>query len=146
MKRFAFVGLMALTISAFGSAQLGTAAAAPPPKVTIWYEDELVRTLVPKATPQEGTDAFYRVPGVGGVAAVAPGDPGYHGGHWAVHDVSGGNMTVAFAIGAYGGLNSADEIRAAAEAGDITVTRNAGADFLCPIQPGNGAPPPWGGA
>lgn len=93
----------------------------------IYLNGALVRTLVPpSASPQEGTDNFYMVPGVGGVAAVGPGDAGYHGGHWKVFVVSG-VITSA--------LTSESAILAAARAGTITVTRNASADFKCPIQP-----------
>jgi hypothetical protein len=63
--------------------------AAEPVKTEIWLDGELVRTILPPAaSPMEGTDAFFMVPGTGGVAAVGPGDSGYHGGHWAVYVVS----------------------------------------------------------
>ncbi|MEP6694520.1 MAG: hypothetical protein ABJB39_07740 [Chloroflexota bacterium] len=94
----------------------------------IYLDGALVRTLLPPAaTPQDGTDAFYMVPGTGGVAAVGPGDAGYHGGFWKVYVVS---WNVAQRP-----LTSQSAILAAQAAGDITVTRNAALDFRCPIQP-----------
>ncbi|HXH22009.1 MAG TPA: hypothetical protein VNN10_08265 [Dehalococcoidia bacterium] len=110
-----------------------TVEAAPPPMGTLWYENQMVRTLVPpSAMPKEGTDPLYMVPGVGGVAGVAPGGAGYHGGRWKVYVA--GNVD-AGDIAAYGGLNSATEVLQAAADGAITLTRQPSLDFLCPIQP-----------
>ena len=70
--------------------------------------------------------------GTGGVAAVGPGGPGYHGGHRAVYVVS---WNVAhYPLTSYDPLTSHAAIMAAHAAGDIEVTRNAAADFLCPIR------------
>jgi hypothetical protein len=56
---------------------------------------------------------------------VGPGQPGYTGGDWAV-------FRVTFTVAPY--LLTSDEAVAAAEAaGDVTVTRDASADFRCPI-------------
>lgn len=102
--------------------------AAKPVKTEIWYNGQVVRTILPPAAnPNEGRDAFYMVPGTGDVAAVAPGDVGYHGGQWAVYVVS-------WNVAMYP-LTSESAIWAAEQAGDIEITRNADADFLCPIQP-----------
>ena len=95
---------------------------------TLWLDGVQVRTLVPpSAFPNEGRDPIYRVPGTGGVAAVGPGTGDYHGGDWKVYDVT---WNVAMRP-----LTSAAAVLAAAAAGDITITRNAAADFRCPIQP-----------
>ena len=103
-----------------------SALAAQPVKTEIWLDGALVRTILPPAaTPLEGTDPFFMVPGTG-VAAVGPGDTGYHGGHWAVHVVS-------WNVALYP-LTSYDAIMAAHMAGDIEITRIADADFLCPIH------------
>lgn len=108
----------------------GTATAAlagQPVKTHIWLDGVQVRTIVPPASaPQQGTDAFFMVPGTGGVAAVGPGDRGYHGGHWAVYVVS-------WNVAQYP-LTSYTAIMAAHGAGDIEIVRNAALDFLCPIQ------------
>jgi hypothetical protein len=106
----------------------GTALAGQPVKTTIWLDGALVRTILPPAaSPKDGTDPFYMVPGTGGVAAVGPGDAGYHGGHWQVFLVSWNVAMVP--------LTSDEAIAEAAAAGDITITRAAQLDFLCPIQP-----------
>lgn len=120
-----------LTSLVLGLALVGgaatTALAGQPVKTEIWLDGQLVRTIVPPAAlPKEGTDPFFMVPGTGGVAAVGPGDPGYHGGRWAVYVVS-------WNVAQYP-LTSYAAIMAAHGAGDIDVTRNAAADFLCPIR------------
>jgi hypothetical protein len=102
--------------------------AGQPTKTTIWLDGQQVRTIVPPAAaPQAGKDAFYRVPGTGGVAAVGPGDQGYHGGYWAVHDVS-------FVGGDPFPLTSQEAILAAEDAGLVTIVRVAADDFKCPIR------------
>jgi len=107
----------------------GGAFAGQPVKTTIWLDGEMVRTILPPAaTPKDGTDPFYMVPGTGGVAAVGPGDANYHGGHWQV-------FLVTWNVAEQPLLNSAALILAAETAGDITITRAADMDFLCPIQP-----------
>ncbi|MCI0552759.1 MAG: hypothetical protein L0287_17555 [Anaerolineae bacterium] len=96
-----------------------------------YYEDTIVRTVVPPAaTPNDGRDNFYAV--MGGVAnqkaivAVAPGDKGYHGGDWAFHGVT---WNVAPYL-----LTSEAAVLAAAASGDVTITRVPANDFKCPIQ------------
>ena len=108
----------------------------PPPFVfpddCCYYNGTIVRTVVPPASnPSEGRDNFYGitngVAGQKGVVAVAPGDTGYHGGHWKFHSVT-------FIIAPYL-LTSQAAVLAAAAAGDVTVTRVPEMDFKCPIQP-----------
>ena len=112
---------------------LVVAAAAPalagkPAISALWLDGEQVRTLVPpSASPHDGRDPLYVVPGTGGVAGVGPGDRGYHGGDWAVH-------VVEFTDGQFA-LTSEDAILQAQASGLITITRDAAADFRCPIQP-----------
>jgi len=96
-----------------------------------FYDGDSVRTVVPpSAFPNEGTDPFYAVMGgVSGQKAVvglAPGDAGYNGGHWAFHSVTWNDTPYL--------LTSEDAILAAEAAGDVTITRVAANDFLCPIQ------------
>ena len=98
----------------------------------LFYEGMVVRTVVPPAAmPQEGRDDFYvfdmGAEGQLGVAAVAPGDPGYHGGKWAFHLVEW-NVTPYLLI-------SEQEVLDAASVGDVTITRVPENDFKCPIQP-----------
>jgi len=97
----------------------------------LWLDGEVVRTIVPpSASPQQGRDDFYvvdnGVDGQLGIAAVGPGDKGYHGGQWAFHSVS-------FNVAPYE-LQSAADVLAAASAGDVDITRMADKDFKCPIR------------
>ena len=106
----------------------GGAVAGQPVKTTIWLDGVQVRTILPPAAaPHDGTDPFYMVPGTGGVAAVGPGSAGYHGGHWQVYVVS-------WDVAQYP-LTSVAAISTAEAAGDISISRAADLDFLCPIQP-----------
>lgn len=106
----------------------GGALAGQPVMTTIWLDGVQVRTILPPAaSPTDGTDPFYMVPGTGGVAAAGPGSAGYHGGHWQVYVVS-------WSVAEYP-LTSVAAISTAEAAGDITITRAADQDFLCPIQP-----------
>jgi len=96
-----------------------------------YYEGTLVRTVVPpSAFPNEGRDNFYGISGgvaaQKGVVAVAPGDVGYHGGHWKF-------FAVTWNVAPYL-LTSEAAILYAHMAGDVTVTRVPANDFLCPIQ------------
>ncbi len=125
MRRLFMSGFMVMALLA---SLAGTAFAGQPQRGTIWLDGAQVRTLLPpSATPKEGTDPFYKVPGTGGVAAVGPGSNGYHGGHWMVYLVS---WNVAQRP-----LTSATAILDAVATGDVTITRAADQDFNCPIQP-----------
>ncbi|SRR6266540_4232764 len=113
------------------------AAGSRPPFVfsanCCYYQGRIVRTVVPPASaPQAGIDNFYGFPsdaaaGQKGVVGVAPGAPGYHGGHWKFFGVTW-NVTPYL-------LTSEAAVLAAAAAGDVTVTRVPDNDFKCPIQP-----------
>ncbi|MHC4931184.1 MAG: hypothetical protein ACYTGV_03225 [Planctomycetota bacterium] len=107
-------------------------AAAKPGFGNLYYAGNVVRTVVPPAAmPKPGTDDLYvvtdGVPTQLAVAAVAPGDRGYHGGKWAFHSVT-------WNVAAYL-LTSEAEVLAAASMGDVTITRETEKDFKCPIQP-----------
>jgi hypothetical protein len=107
---------------------LTPALAARPGFGELYYEDMIVRTVVPPAAmPQVGRDDLYVVPNQLAVAAVAPGDRDYHGGMWAVHLVT---WNVAPYL-----LTSEDDVLGAEAAGDVTITRVPENDFECPIQP-----------
>src|SRR3989442_12134700 len=63
-----------------------SAFAATPGFGNLYYNGSIVRTVVPPAAfPNEGRDNFYKVTngptGQLGIASVAPGSSGYHGGH-----------------------------------------------------------------
>jgi len=129
MRRLLVSGLMVMALL---TSVAGTALAGQPERGTIWLDGVQVRTLLPPAaTPKEGTDKFYMVPGTGGVAAVGPGSAGYHGGHWQVYVVS----WIVPPSAPFPMLTSATAIQDAVDAGDITLERRADLDFLCPIQP-----------
>lgn len=100
----------------------------------LFYNDSIVRTVVPPAAfPNEGIDNFYKVTngasGQLGIASVAPGADGYHGGHWKVFTVTFNSEVKPFL------LKSEAEVLTAQKAGSVTVTRTGTADFLCPVQP-----------
>ncbi len=109
-------------------ASFAPAVAARPGFGELYYEGQVVRTVVPPAAnPQEGRDNLYAVPDQRAVIGVAPGDPGYHGGHWAFHSVS-------WNVDPYE-LTSEAAVMAAEMADDITITRIPANDFKCPVQP-----------
>lgn len=87
-KRFGFLSLAAL-VTVAAALFLASPAAATASKGFLFHDGAVVRTVVtPSAFPNEGSDPFFMVTngaaGQLGIAGVAPGDAGYHGGHWAV--------------------------------------------------------------
>ncbi len=108
--------------------------AAQPGFGNLFFKGTIVGTVVPPAAfPNQGVDNFYKVTngatGQLGIAAVAPGSSDYHGGHWKV-------FTVTFHSGITPVLLTSEQaVLLAQSAGMVTVTRNAAADFLCPVQP-----------
>ncbi len=137
MKRMLMGSLAAavfavLVVGAVG--RIATTASADAGKGMLFFNGGTVRTVVPPAAfPNQGTDPFYKVTnGAGGqlgIAGVAPGSPGYRGGHWAVNTVTFNSGVTPYL------LKSAADVRAAQMAGDVTVTRTPSGDFLCPVQP-----------
>ncbi|TMI46679.1 hypothetical protein E6H19_00795 [Candidatus Bathyarchaeota archaeon] len=112
---------------------IGSVFAATPGFGNLYYNGTIVHTVVPPAAfPNTGLDNFYKVTngaaGQLGIASVAPGADGYHGGHWKVFVVTF-NQDAAPVL-----LTSQAAVLAAQSAGTVTVTRNASADFLCPVQ------------
>jgi hypothetical protein len=104
------------------------AGKGPPGFGELYYDGEVVRTVVPPASmTREGRDNLYAIPDQRAVVAVAPGDTDYHGGQWAFHSVS-------WNVDSYL-LTSEAEVLAAADVGDVTVTRVPENDFKCPVQP-----------
>jgi len=107
--------------------------AATPGFGNLYYNGTMVHTVIPPAAfPNTGIDNFYEVHGGAagqlGIASVAPGADGYHGGHWKVFIVTF-NQDATPVL-----LTSQTAVLAAQSAGTVTVTRNASADFLCPVQ------------
>lgn len=127
--RFALVAVFFLALTT-----LVVHAQRPVAFGSLYYNGNVVRTVVPPAAfPKKGRDPFYKVTngvdGQLGIAGVAPGSPGYHGGHWAVNLVTFNEGVTPYL------LTSADAVKTAESAGDVTVTRTPENDFLCPIQP-----------
>lgn len=98
----------------------------------LYYDGEVLRTMVPPAKTDKGFDDIYSVTngveGQLGVTSVAPGDPGYHGGHWIVNEVTFNDGVMPYL------LTSEDAVLQAYSEGDVTIVWNTGS-FLCPIQP-----------
>ena len=132
MKKFSVVPF--LIVAAFALAlPVSAVFAATPGFGNLYYNGMIVRTVVPPAAfPNAGIDNFYKVTngvtGQLGIASVAPGADGYHGGHWKVFTVTFNPDTTHIL------LTSQGAVLAAQSAGTVTVTRNASADFLCPVQ------------
>jgi hypothetical protein len=108
--------------------------AARSPRAMLFLNGDTVRTfVVPAPLPHGGTDPLFMVTngasGQLGIAGVGPGEPGYHGGAWAVY-------TVTFDAGVTPYLLTSDEdVEEAENAGDVTVTRRSDLDNRCPVQP-----------
>jgi hypothetical protein len=131
MFRTLTIGLIGLAMAAaFAPVEAGNG----PPHTCCYVDGVVYRTVgTPAATPDEGRDNLYAIEGgVEGqlpVSASAPGDRDYDGGFWAMHSATwseGSEPTL---------LTSEEDVLAAAAAGDLTITRNADADFRCPLQP-----------
>jgi hypothetical protein len=128
MRRSIVAGMIAL-IAVLG---LALPAGAQTGKGQLFLDGGIVGTVVnPARLPHGGTDPFYMVTngaaGQLGIAGVGPGQPGYTGGDWAV-------FRITFNPGVTPYLLTSDEaVMAAESAGDVTVTRDSGADFRCPI-------------
>ncbi len=109
-------------------------ASASVGKGWLFHDGGTIRTVVVSSpVPGGGTDPFYAVTdgaeGQLGIAGVAPGDGPYHGGSWEVFTVTFNDGVTPYL------LPSDDAVFAAEAAGDVTVARNAAADFRCPVQP-----------
>ena len=130
MTKKLFIGMLAAVCIAIFSLPV---AAQRPGFGELYYEGEIVRTVVPPASmPKPGRDNFYvvmngDVEGQLGIAAVAPGDKDYHGGKWAFHSVMW--------IGDPYLLTSETAVLNAEMDGDVIIMRMAEKDFKCPIQP-----------
>lgn len=98
----------------------------------LYYNGEVLRTMVPPAKTDKGLDDIYTVTngvdGQLGIASVAPGNPDYHGGHWIVNQVTFKSGVTPYL------LDSEEAVLQAYDDGDVTIVWNT-ASFLCPIQP-----------
>lgn len=127
--RLKILGMFVLVVTVLGVAIMPTMteAAGPPVFTELYYNGDVVRTVVPPAAmPKPGTENFYAIPDQRPVVETAPGDKKYRGGKWAFHSV----MWIATPYL----LTSEDMVLMAKMAGDITVTRVEEMDFKCPVQ------------
>jgi hypothetical protein len=108
-------------------------AMATTSKGQLFHDGSVVGTVVTPSpiAPGTGTDPFYNVTngaaGQLGIAGVAPGDGPYHGGSWEVFLVTFNSGVTPYL------LMSDEDVFAAEDAGDVTVTRAGDADFRCPV-------------
>jgi hypothetical protein len=134
MRTLYGLALISATLFIFAIPAHATSTSADVGFGHLFYNDNIVGTVVtPVAIPNQGTDNFYKVTngatGQLGIAGVAPGADGYHGGHWKVFTVTFNSGVTPFL------LKSQAEVLSAQTAGSVTVTRIGAADFLCPVQP-----------
>ena len=128
------LGSALVLLAAVALAAPASTLAAPAAKGRLYYDGAIVRTVAVSAPiPHGGTDPIYvitnGVPQQLGVTAVAPGDPGYNGGSWAVY-------LVEFNAGVTPYLLTSDEaVLQAEDDGDVTITRAPAMDNRCPVQP-----------
>lgn len=122
------------TVAATATALLfALPAIAATTKGQLFHDGSVVGTVVTPApmAAGTGTDPFYKVTngasGQLGIAGVAPGDGPYHGGSWEVFLVTFNSGVTPYL------LTSDDAVFAAADRGDVTVTRAGSADFRCPV-------------
>ena len=128
--------LFVTTLFCIAFSFVSQATAQEPGFGLLYYENEMIRTVVPPAsTPKKGVDDLFVITnGVDGqipITAVAPGDRDYHGGRWKVYRVSFVDEPVL--------LTSADDVAMALFLNLVEVERAPEADFKCPVQflPGN---------
>jgi hypothetical protein len=122
--------IAAAAITAIALLALASPASAKAGKGFLFLDGQVFGTTVPpSALPHGGNDPLFSVTngveGQFGIAGVGPGQPGYNGGAWEVYQVT-------FIVAPYL-LTSDEDVMAAQAAGDVTVSRDAGADFRCPV-------------
>jgi hypothetical protein len=134
MRRRIFASLGAATLlTAFAS----TALAGGPPGPAFYVDGELYRTVGTPTdfsgtgAPEHSFDTVYQFFGaITNVASSAPGDRDYNGGRWMV-------IGATWNVDPYD-LFSEEEVLAAADAGDITLTQEPIKWFECPVIPSRG--------
>ena len=102
----------------------------------LYAEGETFRTFGTPARvdPGTGTDPIYTFNNSTNanqlsVARYGPGN-GSHGGRWAVYHVTWTDTTASGTL-----ITSFDALQAEADLGHLTIVRDEGADFRCPILP-----------
>jgi hypothetical protein len=114
-----------------------TALAGGPPGVAFYVDGELYRTVgtptdfAGTGAPASSFDTVYQFFGtITNVASSAPGDRDFNGGRWMV-------IGATWNVAPYQ-LHSEEEVLAAADAGDITLTSEPIRLFECPVIPMRG--------
>jgi hypothetical protein len=100
---------------------------------TVGTPTDLSRTGAPDAS----FDVIYAIGGQPNVATAAPGDDGYNGGHWRVHELAIDDYAAAIAAAdanGSGDLDSAAEVHLAVTSGFAT-DDGVVASFECPVIP-----------
>ncbi len=112
----------------------GSVAAGGPPSVGFYVDGQLYRTVgtptdfSDTGAPADTYDVIYGLgAGLLNVAEAKPGDTDYNGGRWMV-------LPVSWNVAPYQ-LYSAEDVVAAAGAGDLTIATSPAKQFLCPVIP-----------
>lgn len=130
-----------LCVLCIGIATLGVHAGGKPGRGELYYEGEVVKTLVPPAAmTQVGTEDFYVVfendvapmPRQRPVIETAPGDKDYRGGKWAFQKVTWDGAELD-GMAPYE-LKSVLDVLVAHAAQYINIIRVPENDFKCPVQ------------
>jgi hypothetical protein len=131
MRRTFMAVLAALALVAVFAAPVGAKEFG-----LLYADGELFRTFGNPARVDQGTatDPIYTFenstnPDQLSVARFAPGE-GSHGGRWAVYHVTFTDPTAASLL-----ITDADQIDLLEDEGRVTIARDEGADFRCPILP-----------
>ena len=107
-------------------------AAGGPPALSFYVDGEQYRTigtptdLSGTGAPHHSYDTIYALgEGLANVAEARPGDTDYNGGRWMVLPITWHTTPVQ--------LTSAEQVEAAAIAGDLTIGDMAVQQFVCPV-------------
>ncbi len=116
-----------------------SAFAGGPPGLAFYVDGERYRTLgtpidfFDTGAPVSSFDEIYALGnGLINVAEAAPGDTDYNGGRWRVLPVTWTDPASAHQ------LYSAEQVYAAAAAGELTIAVTPAKEFLCPVIPVQG--------
>lgn len=144
MSRSRILPALVLALAPFAvlTATAAPASAAGVTGPAFYVDHELYRTVATPTdlsgtgAPDHSFDAIYAFADQRSVAESAPGDPGYNGGRWQVHQVVVDDYEDALAAGDLDGdgvLDAVDEVHAAlasSHAWDAGVVR----EFVCTVN------------
>lgn len=102
---------------------------------SVYVDDAIYRVFGNAANVPDGTGTDPLVtftnstnPDQKGVAEFAPGSIGHHGGRWAVYRATWTGTGDPSSL-----VTSYDALQALVQSGELTVVRDAAADFRCPV-------------